>query len=205
MISQFITYLRGFVWWVGLAILLGSLTIMSGVGLMGASAYLIVMAGFHPSIAVLQVAIVGVRFFGISRSVSRYFERLVSHSVNLRILEKIRISVFEQLVRHFPVSIAGYPSSTILSLFIQDIEILENLFVRFLSPVFISIIVMFLVGIFVGVYAIELTIVIAIGFFLVGYLIPWISAKISMISGDEMSIKRINYQLGLNLIPLRKN
>jgi ATP-binding cassette subfamily C protein CydC len=198
MIYQLFRYLRGFGWWVGLATFLGALTILSGIGLMGASAYLIVMAGFHPSIAILQVVIVGVRFFGISRSVSRYFERLVSHSVNLRILEKIRISVFGQLERHFPISINDYPSSTILGLFIHDIEILENLFVRFLSPVLISIIVTFLVGIFVGFYAIELVIVITVGIFLVGFAIPFLSARISLNYGNEMALRRTKYQLGLN-------
>ena len=198
MIPEIFRYLRGFGWWVGLSIFIGSLTILSAVGLMGASAYLIALAGFHPSIAVLQVAIVGVRFFGISRSVSRYFERLVSHSVNLRVLEKIRIVVFEKLVRHFPISMSGYPSSTILSLLIHDIEILENLFVRFLSPIFISIIVTFIVGIFVGMYAFELSIVLISGFFMAGFAIPFLSAKMSLVFGDELSIRRTNYQLGLN-------
>ena len=123
MIKQFLHYLHGFGWWVILSIFLGSLTIMSGIGLMGASAYLITMAGFHPSIAVLQVAIVGVRFFGIGRSVARYLERLISHSVNLRVLEQIRIRVFIILEKHYPASFSNYSSSSILSLIIQDIEI----------------------------------------------------------------------------------
>jgi len=51
--------------WVALSVLLGFATILSGIGLMATSAYLISSAALHPSIASLQVAIVGVRFFGL--------------------------------------------------------------------------------------------------------------------------------------------
>jgi ABC-type transport system involved in cytochrome bd biosynthesis fused ATPase/permease subunit len=67
-----------------LSMLLGFATIASGVGLMATSAYLISAAALHPSIAELQVAIVGVRFFGLSRGVFRYLERLVSHDITFR-------------------------------------------------------------------------------------------------------------------------
>ena len=53
--------------WVALSILLSTATIAAGIGLIGTSAWLISTAALQPSIAVLQVAIVGVRFFGLSR------------------------------------------------------------------------------------------------------------------------------------------
>ena len=61
-------------------------TIGASVALMGTSSWLISMAALHPSIAALEVAIVGVRFFGIARAVFRYLERLVSHNVTFRLL-----------------------------------------------------------------------------------------------------------------------
>ena len=75
--------------WILLSIFLSTATIASGIGLIGTSTYLISKASMKPSIAVLQVAIVGVRFFGISRGIFRYLERLVSHAVNLKILSKL--------------------------------------------------------------------------------------------------------------------
>jgi len=77
--------------WILLALVLGFVTVGSGVGLMMTSAYLIATAALHPSIAVLQVAIVGVRFFGLSRGVFRYAERLVSHQVTFRLLAELRV------------------------------------------------------------------------------------------------------------------
>ena len=73
-----------------LSIFLSVATMAANIGMLGTSAYLIATAALQPSIAVLQVAIVGVRFFGISRGVFRYLERLVSHSVNFRVLGEIR-------------------------------------------------------------------------------------------------------------------
>ena len=89
--------------WTGivLSIMLSCFTVLSAVALMGVSAYLIILAGFHPSIAVLQVSIVGVRFFGISRSIFRYLERLQTHKVNFRILGNLRLSVFSKLSDHY--------------------------------------------------------------------------------------------------------
>mgnify|MGYP000173931836 CR=1 FL=1 len=50
-----------------LSVLLGTAAVASGIGLMGTSAYLISAAALRPGIETLQVAIVGVRFLGLSR------------------------------------------------------------------------------------------------------------------------------------------
>ena len=65
-------------------------TVVAGIGLMGTSAWLISRAALHPSIAVLSVAIVGVRFFGVARGLLRYFERIVSHDATLAVLARVR-------------------------------------------------------------------------------------------------------------------
>ncbi|MCS7259587.1 MAG: hypothetical protein NZ765_02230, partial [Anaerolineae bacterium] len=70
----------------GLALLAGFATIASSIGLMATAAHLIASAAYHPPLAALQVAIVGVRFFGIARGVLRYLERYLSHQVTLRLL-----------------------------------------------------------------------------------------------------------------------
>ena len=64
---------------------------------MATAAYIISAAALHPSIAELQVAIVGVRFFGLSRGVFRYLERLVSHDVTFRLLASWRVWFYQAL------------------------------------------------------------------------------------------------------------
>ena len=71
-IFRLLSFMKPFLKEVGLSVLAGIATIGTGIGMLGASAYLIASAALYPSIAELQVAIVGVRFFGISRSFFRY-------------------------------------------------------------------------------------------------------------------------------------
>ncbi len=113
---------------------LGFTTIFSSLGLMGASAWLISMAALHPNIAVLQIAIVGVRFFGISRGISRYFERLVSHNLTFKILNDLRVWFYESLVPLAPARTLKYRAGDLLSRIISDIKTLEDFYVRALAP-----------------------------------------------------------------------
>src|SRR5690242_8111832 len=83
--------------WMMLASALGCLTIVSGIGLIATSAYLISAAAMHPSIAALSLAIVGVRFFGIARGVFRYLERYLSHAISFKLLARIRVWFYRAL------------------------------------------------------------------------------------------------------------
>jgi thiol reductant ABC exporter CydD subunit len=74
-IAALFRLLAPFKGWISLSVLMSIATVLNAVGLMTASAYIISAAALHPSIAELQVAIVGVRFFGIARGVFRYLER----------------------------------------------------------------------------------------------------------------------------------
>ena len=80
-----------------LAAALGALTVILGAGLMATAGYLISRASERPAILSLTVAIVGVRFFGLSRPLTRYFERLASHDLALRVLGKVRVRVYREI------------------------------------------------------------------------------------------------------------
>ena len=110
--------------WMALAALLGFATIGSSIGLMTTSAYLIAKAATGsrlwpvsppPSIADLQVAIVGVRFFGIARGVFRYLERYVSHDVTFHLLARLRVWFYRSLEPLAPARLWQYRSGDLLS------------------------------------------------------------------------------------------
>jgi thiol reductant ABC exporter CydC subunit len=101
---------------------------------MGTSAWLISKAALHPSIAALQVAIVGVRFFGVSRGVFRYLERVVSHDVTLRLLAGVRVGVYRALEPLAPARLLGARSGDLLGRLLDDVGSLEGLYVRVLGP-----------------------------------------------------------------------
>ncbi len=127
--------------WVLAATALGALTVGAGIGLLATSAYLISAAALHPSIAELQIAIVGVRFFGISRGVFRYLERLTSHSATFRLLGRLRVWFYRAVEPLAPARLIGQRSGDLLSRAIADIETLENFYVRVLAPPLVAVFV----------------------------------------------------------------
>ncbi len=124
-----------------LSVLLGVLTIGSGIGLMAASAYIISAAALGPSIAVLQVPIVGVRAFGISRGVFRYLERYISHRTTFLILSRLRVWFYQSLEPLAPARLDGYRGGDLLNRAIGDIASLESLYVRGLAPPLVALVV----------------------------------------------------------------
>jgi len=131
---RLIRLLAAFRWQMAAAVALGVATIGSGVGLMGTAAFLIASAALHPSIAELQVAIVGVRFFGLSRGVFRYVERLVSHQLTLRLLGRLRLWFFRSLEPLAPAGTMELRSSDLLTRAVTDVESLQEFFIRAVAP-----------------------------------------------------------------------
>lgn len=158
-----------------LSVALGIAAIGAGIGLMGTSAYIIASAALQPSISTLQVAIVGVRFFGLSRGIFRYLERIVSHSVNLRVVARLREDFYRRIEPGAPANLVSYRSGDLLQRVIGDLETLENFYVRVIAPFVVAAVVVLGVSLFVGGYAVELGILLAAGMILTGFLQPLVS------------------------------
>lgn len=116
------------------AAVLGALTVVFGVGLMGLAGYLISRAAERPAILSLMVAIVGVRFFGLGRPIVRYLERLGSHDVALRVLGPVRTGFYERIAPLAPAELDCYRSGDLLSRAVADVDGLQNLYLRGLQP-----------------------------------------------------------------------
>jgi len=160
---------------------LGTLTIASSVALMGASAWIISMAALHPNVAVLQVAIVGVRFFGISRGVSRYLERLVSHNLTFKLLGRLRVWFYESLVPLAPARIMEFRAGDLLSRIISDIKTLEDFYIRSVAPPIVAILIGLGTGMYLYQYQPVLGFVLGGLFLISGLIIPllirWLAHK----------------------------
>ena len=189
-IARLLSFLRPFIMEVCLSILLGIAALGTGVGMMGTSAYLIASAALHPSIAELQVAIVGVRFFGISRAAFRYLERLVSHSVNLHVLARLREWFYRRVESAPPAELFTYKSGDLLNRVMSDLETLENFYVRVVSPVVVATVVSIGTSLFVGQYAPELGWILLAGLFMTGFILPLGSFLMTRIHGKQMVASR---------------
>lgn len=163
-LPRLLSFLNGSWNWVALSVLLSTLTIGSSVALIGTSAWLISTAGLHPSIAELGVSVVGVRFFGISRGLFRYLERLVSHNVTFRLLARLRVWFYEKLEPLAPARLMEYKSGDLLARVIDDVETLENFYVRVISPSLTAVLIGLLVALFFASFFPPIALVL-IGFF----------------------------------------
>jgi thiol reductant ABC exporter CydC subunit len=170
----------------GLAILLGFGTIASSVGLLATSAYIIAFAALQPSIAELQIAIVGVRFFGIARGVLRYLERLVSHSAAFRLLARLRLWFYQKLEPLAPARLIHYQSGDLLSRIVADIETLEQFFVRVIAPPMVAICIAILMWFLMGAFDPRLAIIIVTFLALAGILTPVLVKRLSRGTGQQM-------------------
>jgi len=118
-----------------LAVLLATLSLACGVGLLAVSAWLISRASQQPPILFLQVGIVAVRAFGIGRGVFRYAERLVGHDAAFRSLTRIRVGVYDRVERLSPAGLGEYRRGDLLARLVGDVDSSVDLIVRVALPV----------------------------------------------------------------------
>lgn len=164
--------LLGFVWpfWrlVLVSVVLGALTIGASIGLMSTSAYLISVAALHPSVAAVSVAVVGVRFFGISRGVFRYLERLVSHSLTFKVLARLRVWFYQAIEPLAPARLVSARSGDLLNRVMADVETLDNFYVRVLAPPLVATLVILVMAIFMSGFHLVLGLVLTFFLLAVG-------------------------------------
>lgn len=121
-------------------ILLTIITLFAGIGLLSLSGW------FLSATAVAGLSVVtaqafnfftpagGVRFLSISRTASRYGERLATHEATFKILTDLRVWVWQKL---FPLSASNLQSirqGDMLNRLVADIDTLDHLYLRLLTP-----------------------------------------------------------------------
>jgi ATP-binding cassette, subfamily C, bacterial CydC len=191
--------------WMLLAALLGVLTVLSGIGLLATSAYLISVAALHPSVAALSIAIVGVRFFGIARGVFRYSERLTSHRATFRLLADLRVWFYRALeplvpVRLFMVSDSETQmlrSGDLLRRAVADIDLLQNFYIRVLAPPLIAALVAVAMWIFLGAFGAVFGLVFIAFFLLSSVCVPWLAYRLGRVVSGQLVTTKADLQVQL--------
>ena len=197
-LRRLLSFLKPYTARIALAVLLGALTIGSGVALLATSAYLISAAALQPSIADLSVAIVGVRAFGLSRGVLRYLERLVSHDVTFRVLAEIRVWFYTALEPLAPARLQDQGSGELLAHIVGDIQALQDFYVRALNPLLVALVAGAGVLLFFGAFAPQLALVMLLFFLLYGVALPWLVHTLA--KRDAALLARTRAQLQARLV-----
>jgi len=166
-----------------LAVLLATLAVCFGIALLTAAGYLISRAAEQPPILSLTATIVAVRFFGLARPLTRYLDRLVSHDLALRSLGRLRARFYERIEPLAPAELDGFRRGDLLRRMVGDVDALQGLFVRGISP---PVVAALTGAVCVGAVATVLpsaAVVLALGLCLAGAAVPALAWWLANVTG----------------------
>ena len=126
-------------WAVTRAVLAGTMALGSAVGLAAVAAWLIATAAQMPSPADVALAATVVRFFGISRGLFRYLERLASHDAALRGVVTLRERAYDRLARSGARTVLGLRRGDIVARLGADLDAVGDAVVRAVIPLGVAV------------------------------------------------------------------
>jgi thiol reductant ABC exporter CydC subunit len=145
-----------------LAGLLGLAAAAATIGLLAGSGYVVGRAALRPGLSALVGILAAVEVLAFLRGPLRYAERLVGHDAALRALTRWRLWLYDTLAPRVPAALAGWRSGDLLARAIDDVDALQDLYLRTLLPVAIA------------------TGAAAIGTVAVGLILPWAALALGL-------------------------
>jgi ATP-binding cassette subfamily C protein CydC len=192
-----LTWLRHYRWQAVGSILLLALTVLASVGLMSTSGALISRAAITSDVLDLMVLITGVRFFGLTRGLYRYLERIVSHDLTFRLLGKVRVAFYRRLEPLAPSRLWDTRAGDLLARAVQDVDTLQFLYLRAFAPALAAIVVAAVSTTLLAVVAPAAALVAALGFLTVGLLLPWLANALTRGMGARQVALRADLNASL--------
>lgn len=120
---------------------------------------------------------IGVRIFAITRTLTRYGERVISHDATFKILETLRTWCYTRLEPLAPARLGRIHSGDLLTRIITDIDTLDNLYLRVLSPTAVAATVTALLTGFIYLYNPNIALLCAGSLVTAGIGIPFIADR----------------------------
>ena len=133
------------------ATLIGVLSTLFAITLTALSGWLIVRASQEPAIMYLLVAIVGVRFFGIGRSVLRYAERLMTHDTVLRAVTVLRVRLWTGLAAKGPAGRSALSPANTMHTLVGAADRVRDLVPRVVQPPVTAVVVVIGAAVSLGI------------------------------------------------------
>ena len=183
-----------------MASLLGAGAIAADIALIGTAAWLISKAAQHPNEAALGLAIVGVQFFGLSRGLLRYKERLVGHDAAFRLLAALRVEVYNRLERLAPAGIPGFRRGDLLARMVQDVDSLQDLVIRVIPPFTIAGVVGAATVVFMWFLLPAAALILAAALLVAATFVPWLTGTLARCR--EARFAQVRGDLGAAMVDL---
>ncbi|QUM89236.1 thiol reductant ABC exporter subunit CydC [Moritella sp. 36] len=154
---------------------LSIITVMANIGLLAISGWFITImaiAGLSGVTANYFTPAAIIRFLAIVRTAGRYAERLLTHRATFNTLAALRYYFYTRLEPLLPYYRVNFKSADILARLQQDIDELDNFYLRVLLPALLAICSIPLVGLGVSFISSDLAFVIVGALILVGFVLP---------------------------------
>ena len=122
-----------------LATAFGVAAALATVGLLAASGAVVGRASLRPGLGAIAGLLALVEVLAIIRAPLRYGERLVAHDAAFSALTRWRVWLYNRLEPLAPAGLAGWRSGDLLSRAIEDVDALQDLYLRGLIPVIVAV------------------------------------------------------------------
>lgn len=141
---------------------------------------------FYPSASVRGLA--------ISRTVARYFEKVVTHDATFRVLAKLRVQVFSKIIPLSPAVLNRYRNSDLLNRLVADVDTLDSLYLRLVAPFISAIVVILMMTIGLSFIHVPLALFIGGTLLVLLLVIPTIFYRLGTKFGAKLTQSRATYR-----------
>ncbi|WP_313062934.1 heme ABC transporter ATP-binding protein/permease CydC [Atlantibacter hermannii] len=185
-------------WMLSLGVVLAIITLLASIGLLTLSGWflsasaVVGVAGVYSFNYMLPAA--GVRGAAITRTAGRYFERLVSHDATFRVLAHLRVYTFSKVLPLSPSGIARFRQGELLNRLVADVDTLDHLYLRVISPLAGALVVILVVA--VGLSVLDVTLALTLGgiMLLTVLLLPPLFYRAGKSTGEALTALRAQYR-----------
>ena len=185
-------------WLLTLGVVLAIVTLLASIGLLTLSGWflsasaVVGVAGIYSFNYMLPAA--GVRGAAIIRTAGRYFERLVSHDATFRVLQHLRVATFNKLLPLSPAGLARFRQGELLNRIVADVDTLDHLYLRVISPLVGALVVILVVTI--GLSVLDVTLALTLGGIMLAtlLLLPPLFYRAGKPTGEQITQLRGQYR-----------
>jgi len=178
-------------------------TLMAGIGLLSLSGW------FLSATAVAGLTVIGsqsfnfftpaggVRFLSIARTASRYGERLATHEATFKLLTELRVWAWRKL---FPLSaknLQGLRRADMLNRLVADIDTLDHLYLRLLTPMAASLLMTALLYLFLAWFDAKLALSLCLFLVVIWLLLPLLFYRLGHAPSRNMLETKRQYRVQL--------
>jgi ATP-binding cassette subfamily C protein CydC len=170
-----------------ISLLLACIAAFASVGLTGLAGWFITISAIVGVTASTTFSFLfpsaGVQAFALSRTFSRYGERVFSHQTTFDWLAHLRTALFTKIVRLPAQRLAAYRSGEILSRVMADIDTLDQIILRVIIPSISLLLLSIVCVLFIALFSIPLALITLVMLIINGVMLPTIALQLGKAPG----------------------